>query len=1292
MDSKKHNIAPDTELAEAERKRMYEEDPVTGAYNMFSFLEHAEAERQKLPENEWGSLSLIYFNVSMFRIYNDTFGIEKGNECLRQISNIIRNVFKTDLTSRFYADHFLVYYTGTDFIDKIRICHERVLKLKKSFQLWLKAGIVHPTRELPMSSWSDNARIACDAITLKGLDYYKIYTKSLSDDLLRKKYIQDNIDKAIRHGMILIYYQPVVRTLTGEICGAEALARWDDPVYGFLSPDVFVPALEERHLSYKLDTFVVNRVCHDISERKKKGQPVVPVSVNFSRRDFAACDPLEIVENAIAKYDIGHEYLNIEITESAVMEDPAAVHDLIDRFHHAGYQVWMDDFGSAYSSLNALSEFDFDEIKLDLVFMQNFNRRTQAIVRQIVNMAKELHIHTLAEGVETKEQLDFLKDAGCEKIQGFYYGRPLPLKKQLHILAEKHMVCESVTTQAAFDQIGYKIFPSDQMFLIVSYKDKRFHIIYHSPALRKHFDMLNYKITSKEMETAANTNRTSIGINLRSAGLQASVSSEVITTYIAIGSRNLKFDFQGLAQIQDFHLLWIDCTDITASSTGGDENRYSAILRNITNAYHTVYRVDMVHSTVEVIRSEIIGEKTGDLIYTMPNPALERLIYWADLERFRKSAQPDFIIRHLEDSRRGFYTIFFRMKYPNGEYLWTEGMVIGILLNGQVEYLCCLKDLSPAYQWPQEENAVASLAERKTSENAEASPAHPKAAITEKDLWNSLIHQADLEFFWKDTNTKIIGASDSYFRNRHIEPRDVIGKADHTLGWHINDRELQRDDENVLKHGKVIIGRLEEFSEGGRIHHIRTSKFPIYHEGNIHGIMGYISDPETDMKDQPLYRHEQHLMSTGIDFIHAYADYEANYASNRDDYSLAIVYVPSCQKIEQTYGQEAAEDLVRQIRNLALQDLDKIMVLSRVTKDIFVVLSRSTNLPKEVDVWCGHMKNIRSAGGHPCTIRGYYGTSLRSKVVTPYQMYTTAFSSLSIHDGSYAKLSMEMLRLRIVEYQKIFDVVQLIDPRRQKRIVFDASGYTQDDGDCWAAMGGKARCLNCSAVEALRSKKNTMKLENFDDSFYVVRDFYVEVDDSPCVIECAQRLERGLFNQPGGKNLIANRLSELNFEVYTDRLTNVRNRRFYEEQLEDSTAEAVAFIDIDNFKHYNDTYGHHAGDVLLQHFAKAVSNALRSGEQLARYGGDEFIIVYDNMSSSDALLRSLEQVQENIANIRIQEPGLQRIRCTASIGAVWGRGIVKDMIRMADRQLYKVKATNKGQIYFGRYVPDTEEL
>ena len=235
------------------------------------------------------------------------------------------------------------------------------------------------------------------------------------------------MDKAAEIGWLQPYYQPVVYSESGELCGAEALVRWIDPEYGFLSPGMFVPTLESVKLIHKVDAYLVERVCADIRKTMDAGLPAVPVSINFSRHDFECMDAIGHLEEMVKKYNIPKEMLHVEITESAMMDNVSVLLDASRKLKAAGYALWLDDFGSGYSSLNVLKDFEFDVMKIDMVFLKNFEKSEKAkpLIESIVQMANKMGMRTLTEGVETDAQKDFLKSVHCERLQGYLFGKPI---------------------------------------------------------------------------------------------------------------------------------------------------------------------------------------------------------------------------------------------------------------------------------------------------------------------------------------------------------------------------------------------------------------------------------------------------------------------------------------------------------------------------------------------------------------------------------------------------------------------------------------------------------------------------------------------------------------------------------------------------------------------------------------------------------------------------------------------------------------------------------------------------
>jgi EAL domain-containing protein (putative c-di-GMP-specific phosphodiesterase class I) len=270
-----------------------------------------------------------------------------------------------------------------------------------------------------------------------------------------KQYLIDHLDEAIEKHYLQVYYQPVIRTLTGRLCGAEALIRWIDPVNGFLSPGDFIPLFEEMNLSYKVDRYVIQEVTQGLRGRIDKGEKLVPVSINLSRADFQMMDPLTELNQAI------------------------------HNFRQAGYEVWMDDFGSGYSFLNYLKNFEFDEIKLDMIFMKDFDEASKKILTACVKMAKDLGIHTLAEGVETKQKLDFLQSIGCERIQGFYYSKPLPTGEFAKLVAEKGIEIENWQQSKFYQCVGLVDLASDKPTCLALDDGSHFRLLYVNEEFQK---------------------------------------------------------------------------------------------------------------------------------------------------------------------------------------------------------------------------------------------------------------------------------------------------------------------------------------------------------------------------------------------------------------------------------------------------------------------------------------------------------------------------------------------------------------------------------------------------------------------------------------------------------------------------------------------------------------------------------------------------------------------------------------------------------------------------------------
>ena len=430
-------------LAEAQARSLDQgTDELTGLFNMTFFYQKIQTLISS-PEGRRIPLSIIHFDIPNFKLFNERQGFKLGDELLCELAKTIRSEFMEDTIARFSDDHFVVCAEGQgeEIVNKVGRVYKKMLGLDDpSMRVRIKAGIYYmDDRCNEVGLACDHARLACNNIKGRHDMFYFIYDEMLREKLRRQQYVIDNIDEALRQKFITVYYQPVIRVKTGQLCGFEALVRWVDPEMGRLFPSDFITTLEQYHLIHLLDRYVINEVCRDYRRLVDAGMPVVPVSVNLSRLDFELCDVYDMVEKARTEFDVPSEMLELEVTESALNDDATTLKTELTRLKDAGYHIWLDDFGSGYSSLNILTEYSFNVIKLDLVFLRSYdhNPKTGALLGYIVKGVSGMGLESLCEGVETEEHFNFLKSISCDRAQGYYFSKPLPLDDVTKLLKDK---------------------------------------------------------------------------------------------------------------------------------------------------------------------------------------------------------------------------------------------------------------------------------------------------------------------------------------------------------------------------------------------------------------------------------------------------------------------------------------------------------------------------------------------------------------------------------------------------------------------------------------------------------------------------------------------------------------------------------------------------------------------------------------------------------------------------------------------------------------------------------------
>lgn len=415
-------------------------DSLTGIYNRKGFYQATQELFDRNPDTKY---VIAYWNVQRFKIINELFGREVGDNILIQMAERIKSAYHgvkgqngiEGTYGRMESDNFAICFPAS-FLEGDRafvhsgeityISEDAEYRFSSCYGLY-----VVEDRSVGIAAMVDRSRLAMDTVKTNYVRPYAYYNDSMRERVVMEQILMSECEKAIRERQFMVYYQPVCDAVSGRIMSAEALVRWNHPQRGMISPAVFIPLFERNGFVSVLDRYVWESVCQMLRRRLDEGKEVVPVSINVSRVDFYNQQLCENIIRILDKYGLEKRLLRLEVTESSYSDDPQHVLEIVKRLQDHGFTIMMDDFGSGYSSLNTLKDLPVDILKIDMKFMDDLEKggKSAIILESIVRMAKWMSLKAVAEGVETEEELNFLKSVECNYIQGYYFYRPMPEKE-----------------------------------------------------------------------------------------------------------------------------------------------------------------------------------------------------------------------------------------------------------------------------------------------------------------------------------------------------------------------------------------------------------------------------------------------------------------------------------------------------------------------------------------------------------------------------------------------------------------------------------------------------------------------------------------------------------------------------------------------------------------------------------------------------------------------------------------------------------------------------------------------
>lgn len=938
---------------------------------------------------------LVYFNLENFSVFNERYGFEAGDNLLSLTAVSLKMSFPGYLLARISEDHFLLVCESLDIERGICDARDLLQALGRRVTVALKAGIfAFDDEHVSIGVACDKAKAACDSISHRYDLTFRWYDQALSWYDERRKYIENNIDRAISHGWIKVFFQPIVRSVTGEVCEFEALARWDDPHYGMLSPAVFVEVLERARLIHKLDAHVVRVVCQEWRRLRAADEWWVPVSINLSRLDFELCDAFEMVNSLANAYDVPHQMLHVEITESAINEKSNLLAHEIVHFRNANYQVWLDDFGSGYSSLNTLKDYVFDVVKIDMAFLREFDSKPQSlvIISSIVNMAKQLGMQTLIEGVETPEQYDFLRGIGCEFVQGYLIGRPEPIERNIERIEAGELAIEDTLLHGYYDRLG----------AINSLSATPFEFPWEAPASERPFaEMLPLAIV--EMRGAIvnfmTANDAFVEV-LREAGMgsmskfadrintladrQARSVREALRTAIASGEiesvdvlengQHCVFRTRHVVSHEGVDALLVSLINLTRFSDVSEEQLLQTSLRYLYAVYDLVNVVNVATRDA----STIYRGSSAFPAVTKSKTAEEELQFFVnkyihpdDRSRYLDFMDFSAVRGRVEATDKNYLTEAFRTLGHHGTYRWFTCALVPIEVDGEDTVLVCMRGIN-----------------QEVVDTVSGETEIPKSV-----LWDTLLELVPAGVFWKDADRRFLGVNRNFLEFYEFgSVNDLLGKNDEDMGWHVDEGPFMNDEMRVIKLGESVLNAHGTCIAHGEVRNIVASKIPLRRNGEVVGLMGYFTD-QTDAQagndgfmENGFERLARTDHLTGIASLVGLASsalsYVDSYRRNGVDFAYVAANICDMGGLNEVYGLSFGNRILKVVAKSLERACSVNRVVARVGGDKFAVLYKASNAAEaahEAQRLRGVVESITEVDGIPVRLGCSIGWALFSE-------------------------------------------------------------------------------------------------------------------------------------------------------------------------------------------------------------------------------------------------------------------------------------------------------------------------
>lgn len=1072
-------------------------------------------------ETPW---AMAYLDVADFKAYNSTHGFAAGDEILRRLGHTICDVMGSTRVCRYDADRFYAVLEDARAEAAVRQVHATA-KSDPALGVEVRAGIYRITgEERGAVQAMDRAKMAGDAAYGDYEHYWRRFDPQMERALSMRGYVISHVDQAIASGWVKAFYQPVVGTLSGKVEGVEALARWDDPAHGLLPPASFIDTLERGHLVYKLDLEVLRQACEMLGERRSKGQPFVPVSVNISRTDLEVEDIHDRIDAILATYAIPHSNVHIEITETALAQSEDLVRTHVDRFHQDGYEVWLDDFGSGYSSLNTLQHFDFDCVKIDMAFLHDGagTPNLAQFMGDIVTLAKHRGLRTLAEGVETQDQYAMLKEIGCMLAQGYLFSQPRPADALEEALRARGMSLASAGERLVYGRLGMTDvaegtypFPDEgaedglraPVALVINC-DENLRLVYaNEPCLARLRDMGIDGVA--EAEDRINSDGVSAAL-LRSCMRRTVTPGSVAKAHLSVGDWAGRLRLQLVVAQGDLRAYLLTADDEEPSG----DRALAADLRGVSSLFDEVLflspredRVRPMQMAAHLAPDDLEDRGLAGVVDWMAH----NLVHPSQAARLAQMLDPATLVERVSQAPAGILDQPFDVRMADKAYELRR-VVVARLPSPTTRpelVLCVARDRAGwTHSLP---------GQTQTLPNGRVESAQVPSA---KALWDAAVSGDTIGIFWKDSDRRFLGANQMFLSYYGIRLEDILGKTDEDMGWHPDPEPYRRDELRVLQRGDTVRDAPGVCLVHGRPRDITATKVPIYQDGKIVGLFGYFLDvTSVRARMDAVHRRTADSLRGGqlTDAVTGLANatgiregcrrLEEAFDTTGSDFGYVCIQILGMHQFETDYGTATCENLHRSIARHLRSVASEGDQVGRVYDGRYVIIASpcdGTRLAQLEEAVPDALSRIREVDGISCTVYCMMGTALYSASNDYGLMTATAEAGMMAglaQDGVRAYTRAGAARA-LRDSTPAWDLVRLVDPLTMTATMLgDDGNFRRLPGSCSELLGKSTRCQNCASLKALQTGQPQRKVESLGDRHYYIVAQPVTVDGRSLVIE-----------------------------------------------------------------------------------------------------------------------------------------------------------------------------------------------